>query len=153
MFWVYICLPEQLIGQPPPRPFDMPVFLMSHFIETSSRLRIGKSTSANICREVIHSTRANTRDITRLSEYIYFLIRVHWWFYNDTDLFRYFSRIICYMIGCGHYGVCAPGAGIYNIYAYNNIPISISQYQTKHLNLIRLHYITDNERSNLPEGF
>ena len=94
-------LPQQLIRQPPVRPFNMPVFLVPHFIETPPRLRIGESAGANIGWEIVHSTRTNTRDFTRLSIHVDFLVWVRGLFYNDTYLFRHFSCIIRYRI-CLH---------------------------------------------------
>jgi len=132
MCWVYMCfslynrwgwgraLPKQLIGQPPPRPLGMPVFLVPHFIETTPRLRIRKPAGENICREIVHSTRANTRDFTRFAIHVNFLVGVRRRFYNDANLFRYFSRIICDMIRRRRlHGERSLGCGIYiDIYIY-----------------------------------
>ena len=108
-------LPQQFIRQPPPRPLGMPVFLVPHFIETPPCLRIGKSSGANIGREIIHSTRANTRDFTRLSIHVDFLIRDRGRFYNDAEFARHFSRIIRYGIRLHH----ARGVYIYILYIHN----------------------------------
>jgi hypothetical protein len=87
-------LPQQLICQPSICPLLMSVLLVPYFIETTPRFRKCESSCTNICRIIVHSTRANTCDFMRPSIDINFLFWVSWRFYGDTYLFRHFPRII-----------------------------------------------------------
>jgi hypothetical protein len=91
-------LPKQLIRQPSVRPLDMSVFLMSLFIQFPSGSRKCFALLLDICRIIIHSKRAHTRNTLIIAKNIYFLVGSCRWFDTNSNFPSLFSCIVGYVV-------------------------------------------------------